>query len=551
MIAVTTTSPAPPVGHSNQRLDISYLAAINAADRAQLVAIFPDLAALDSTRFLALRPLLDGCPERFFDRSAYSIMLDWLKDRDATNRGTLQAYLSENKASLNSALHFLRQVNSEDWHDDPIKGGGDYEVMRLIDKVVHPAYLRLTEAVLAPLVRMPAHFSLLDRGKGTERLDIFNVVEALSKTDFAECLRHYHPTVRNGIGHGGVIYRNNSIRYQDKKGGSEEIAARDVVRLFDDMLDTCNGFATAFKVFLLSHKQHGYTLPLELMIEELRESTRSPWWSVDSCIESEVPGGEQLLIYAKPDSRHELKIWWASTHTAMVAESLTPGYKRYFIPMNASKESLGFAAFDGKKLEALRLSGAHQVHQYIGAFEEIGFFFHPKSTPPRILGQIETFSGIAKSHSSLIRTQMRDAMNYPKIVCRNSEIERRSWKSHLRGKVVITISGGQSMSQVIRRHKRRILRKVATAARSGLPRFDRGRYVPLAFAHIDIYCEDFRRRRLDGFGLGRQLVCTLQLHRTIRTRTIRVIDILDSTAEVAGSWRIVWNKQWLAKGGAL
>lgn len=547
-IAMATTSPASRVEHKNHRLGIPYLAAINAADHAQLTAIFPDLASLGLTRFLALRPLLEGCPERFYDRRAFATMLDWLKQRDATNRGALQAYLFEHYSSINAALHFLRQINSEDWHDDPIRDGGDYGVMRLIDKVVHPAYLRLTEAVLAPLVRLPAHFSLTDRGRGTERLDIFNVADSLSKTVFAECVKPYRPTMRNGIGHGGVVYQRDSIRYQDKKGGSETIAVREVVRIFDDLLDTCNGLAAAFKVFVLTHNRHGYELPLELTIEELRESTRSPWWSIESCIESEVPGGKQLLIYAKQNSRHELKILWAATQTAMTAESLAPGYQRYFLPMNASKESLGFAAFDGSKLEELRLSGADGVHQYVGAFEEIGFFLHPKPTRSRFMGMIETFAGIARAHRSLLRTQIRDAMRLPKVVCREAKFERNSWKLRTWGKVVISTNGAEPMSQVIRRHKRRILRKVTAAGRVDMPCFDRARYLPVAFAHIDIYCEDFRKRRLDGFGLGPQLVCTLQLR---RTRKIRIIDILGSTVEVTGCWRIAWNKEWLSKGGVL
>jgi hypothetical protein len=51
------------------------------ANRAHLELLFPDLAAHPESRFLALPPYLHHCPERFFSRTVYALMLDWLKLR--------------------------------------------------------------------------------------------------------------------------------------------------------------------------------------------------------------------------------------------------------------------------------------------------------------------------------------------------------------------------------------------------------------------------------------------------------------------------------------
>jgi hypothetical protein len=535
-------------GQPSQRLDVPFFSAIANADYASLTALFPDLASCKAPCFLALRPLLHNCPERFFDRQAYSLFLDWLKKRDTSDRKSLQAYFSNNSLEIDAALHFLRQINSEDWHDDPIKSGDNYGDMRLVDKVLHPAYLRLSEAVLAPLLRLPTYFSRLDLGKGTDKLDVFNVVEDLSKTPFSICTKYYEHVIRNGIGHGGVTYLHAGIRYQDKKGGSKTVSVRDFIRLFDDLLDTCNGLAAALKVFFVTHTHHGYELPREFLIEELREDTRSPWWAIEGCIESEIPRGKQLLIYASPNSRDSLKIRWAAIYTAMIAESLAPGYQRYFVSLSTSKNSWGWAAFDGDKISEIRRSGTTQVHHYVSAFEDVGFCYEPKSTLPRIFCRIETFIGVMRSHKEIMRTQVRNAMGFPKIVCRDATIHRNSWGYVLNGVAVISKIGDEPISHTIRKFKRRILRKVVAAGKASASMLDTALYLPLGFARISVYSEDYRRRRFDGFGLERQLICTIQIR---RIRRIKTLDILGSTIEIKGNWRIAWNKEWIAHGSDL
>lgn len=534
-----------PFGRRSSR---PFFSEIDLADYARLELLFPDLAHLESAQFLALRPLLNKCPDRFFDRKSFSLFLEWLKRRDTCDRDALQIYFLEKAQELDVALHALRQINAESWHDDVIKGGNDYSGMSLIDRIVHPAYLRLSEGILAPLIRIVAHFSRLDRGKGTGRLDIYNLVEELSKSPFEECVRCYDPIVRNGIGHGGITYLRDGIRYQDKKGGLKIISARDVVRLFDDMLDICNGLAAALKVFFLTHTHVGYTLPRDLLIEEMQEDTLSPWWRIEGCLESEVPSGKQLLIYARPNSRDLLKIYWFSLYTAMAAELLNPGYQRYFISLESSKQSPGWAAFNGRRLSEIRRSGADQAHQYIGAFEDIGFLYSIKPMLPRFLGMVETCIGVMGANMKLAREKVRNAIRVPKIICRHATIHRNAWGYVLNGRVVISPVDGEPLSTLIRKHRRRIIHKAASMAKSTASGFELARYLPLGCAHISVYSEDFRRRRLDGFGLGHQLICTIQMNRISRIRTI---DIFGSTVEAFGNWRIAWNKAWIENGGGL
>ena len=409
----------------------------DADDRSRLVDLFPHLAACQSTPYLALRPYLLGCPERFFDRRIHGLVLDWLRQRDAVDRKRLRQYVVAAGAELSVAMLFLRQINSEEWHDGPLVKGDDFEVVGLVDRVLHPTYLRLVEGVFAPLVRPMAHFSRLDRGKPTEGLNVFNLVEELAKTPLAPCTSAYHHAVRNGISHGGITYLQSEIRYRDKKGNSETLDVWSVVRLCDNMVDSCNALASAMKLFLLTTGSSGYQPPRELLVEELMEESRSPWWTITGCLQSEVPSGKQLLVYARPKSRDVLKIHWASVQSAALAESLAPGFDRYFLSLRSSKGWPGWAAFDGGRLRQAWESGATGVHDFAVALEEGGFFYVPTPRLPRVLSRIDTLAQSFRIHWPLARRQISENLGRVPLAARDDEMHRNSWGYVLKGAVVI------------------------------------------------------------------------------------------------------------------
>ena len=89
----------------------------DARDRARLAAAFPALRTCSDPHFLALRCCLDNRPERFFDETAYETHLYWLQRRDKTDGEALKEYLCRFDTEINRALLFLREINSEGWHD--------------------------------------------------------------------------------------------------------------------------------------------------------------------------------------------------------------------------------------------------------------------------------------------------------------------------------------------------------------------------------------------------------------------------------------------------
>jgi len=531
---------------AREKLQNPITLARNLHDRTCIETLFPDLIACPESHFMALRSYLHNCPERFFSRSIHTLLLEWLKARDRNQRKELREYLAGMNAELSNAMLFLRQINSEDWHDRALVQGDDYEVIRFIDKVLHPTYLRLVEGVLSAFIRPVAHFTRLDRSKKTEGLDVFNLVQELSTTPMATCVNSYNHTVRNGIGHGGITYRQSSIQYHDKRGNLENLDVRSVIRLCDDMVDTCNGLASAIKVFFVLSSKGGYQWSRELLVEELVEETRSPWWSIDGCIETEVPSGTQLLIYARPNSRRLQNVMWAAIHSVVLAESLAPGYSRYFFSLRTPKAYFGWATFDGRRLRQLRESGATEILEYADAIEKNGFCYIPRPAIPSIFSKLDTLIQSFRYNWPLILQQIRENLRIPRIISRGTQMHRNAWGYVLRGDVVMTGLDSETAAETIRSHKRRIIRSAAKDAKSSISRFDIVRYLPLGYAHVSVYSEDFRRRQLGSFGLGPELVCTIKLQ---RIRRIKSPDIMGSIIETSGTWRIAWNKAWIESVG--
>lgn len=517
-------------------------AARDADDRSRLIDLFPHLVSCQSTPYLALRPYLLGCPERFFDRQIHSLVFDWLCHQDVADRERLQRCFADASAELSAAMLFLRQINSEDWHDRRLATGDDFEVVGLVDRVLHPAYLRLVEAVFAPLIRPIAYISRLERGKSTEGLDVFNIVEELAKTPLSTCTYAYRPTIRNAIGHGGVTYLQSEINYRDKKENSETLDIWSAVRLCDDMVDSCNALASATKLFLLIAGTFGYQRPHELLVEELMEESRSPWWTIDGCLQSQIPSGRQLLVYARPETRDTCKIQWASVQSAALAESLAPGFDRYFLSLRSSKGWPGWAAFSGGRLRQARESGATGVGDFAAALEGGGFFYVPKPRLLRVLGGVETLIQSLRIHLPVVRRQINENLGRALLVPRDAKMHRNSWGYVLSGAVVMPNVDANSTPAVVRSNRRRILRTAARVARSELPIFSLARYLPLGYARVLVFNRDFRRRRLSSFGLNPELICTVQLQ---RIRRIKSPDIMGSTVEASGKWRIAWNRAWI------
>lgn len=525
----------------NAVTDNPVLRDMHARLRTKLKERFPALRDCGADDYLALTKYLSGTPHRFFSEDIYLSFLSWLLERDSISRTSLQLYVSDHEVELTAALMHLEEMNGLGWHDH-FEQLDDYELIRFIDRDVHPVYLRLSEAVLLPFLRIAAHFSRKDRGKGTDGLDIRPVTEELKRSSLETATLSYKPTIRNGIAHGGITYLEKEIRYRDKKGNQEKLSDSGMVCLVDNMFDTCNALALAISVFLLVGRMNGYILPRQLLLEELKEETKTPWWEITGCTPSEFSGLNQLIIYARPRTSDYGKVQISTFHSGVLAEKYAPGYDRYFVSIRSTASWPGWAAFDGRKLRLLRENRAANLQDYAGVIEDNLVFYVPRWRMPQFLSRYQTLYYSIRLNWPGVMADYRDQMNWPEVIVRQSAIHRNAWGSVLQSDVFIDTHSVDLTQDVVRKACRRIVNKSLRQARRNTSRFNVLRYLPLGFAQINLFRRDYRRRRLSSFGLGSDLIATVRVQRIQR---IKSPDILGSTIEFYGRYRIAWNKAWL------
>lgn len=510
--------------------------------RRILVERFPILSNCSNNCYLSLFDYIDRTPECFFSEEIFQQYLNWLESQHKYNSPRMADYLAENEDGFNKAFLFLGEINRYSWHDSS-EEIDDYESIRFIDQQIHPVYLRLIEAVFYPFTRLLAFFSRIDRGKRPDGLHLFQAIEEVKNTDFSGLGDLYDNTVRNGIAHGGITYFERSVRYRDED--DEEILSDDsIIRLVDDLIDVCNGLALAFRIFIFSHLRDGYIIPRQILLEELQAETNTPWWHIAGCTPSRFSSQNQLIIYARPNSRDYHKVAYSTVKSGVLAEYFAPGYDRYFFSLRSDKALPGWAAFDGKKLLELRSKGSTAIADYREALEDNVVFYSPKLRLPRILSILDTYIHAVRIHWSSALSDIRRIFGRPDVRVRLSDIYRSGWGCGLKGAVFVSAARGPHGQDVVRANCGRLIRSVLLDARKSVSLTDSTRYLPLRYARISVLRRDYRKRRLRSFGLGADLVATVQVKRFAQ---VRAPDICGSQIEVRGRYRIAWNRSWLAQ----
>lgn len=513
---------------------------IHERQRAELKKVFPSLEDCPHQHYLSLHKYNIGTPERFYRRTHFLRYLGWLTGLDLQQRKALQNYLRDFSVEINQAFIHLSEINTFEWHDN-IDINDNFELIRFIDQFIHPTYLRLIEAVFCPMLRISAYFSRTSRGKGTEKLDIYNVVTEVKNTELSELTEPYHHVVRNGIAHGGIGFLDSSISYKDKQGNEETLSDSSMVRICDSLIDTCNAMVLAFSVFVIANQHHGYNIPNQLLIDELKQETKTPWWEIVGCTPSSYSDLNQLIVHARAHTYDFGKVQISVFQSGYLAELFAPGYSRYFISIRSEKSGPGFAAIDGVKLKQVREKGTARLEEYHGVIVDNLIFYVPNIKLPQFMNKIETIWIYLRMHWPLIFADIRRNAGWPTYTVREARIHRNGWGVVLQGSIYISNYSGD-ISEAIRKSCYGIIRKSLTTARRQASMSDSTKYLPLGYARISVFCEDHRLRQLNG--LRNDLVCTVQVQ---RIRRIKAPDIFGSTIEKRGRYRIAWNRAWIEK----
>ena len=178
---------------------------------------FPVLENAIDTKFLSLKEYVSERPQKFYNKQAYHDFLTFLTDFRNNNPSWIVDIYRDTEHELNIAIKSLNEINEKKIHDVFVPDN-NIEVIRFIENNIHFNYLKLIEAVYHKFIRFIAYNNRLQRSKPVEGLDIYNCVEEVQKTQFRYTTTCYHNTIRNGIAHGGITFKESDTIYKGKKG---------------------------------------------------------------------------------------------------------------------------------------------------------------------------------------------------------------------------------------------------------------------------------------------------------------------------------------------
>lgn len=280
--------------------------------------IFSDLTGCNHKSYLSLYKYVNNRPEKYYSKDIFFDYYSFLKDENRNNKQRLTNLLNQNIFNINNAFLFLNEINQSNWYDI-IENLDEYDFIRFCDRTINTTYLKLIEGVYYPFIYLLAFISRINRNKNTDGLDVYNSVEELKFLNRSNYCTVYDNIIRNGIAHGGLIYKQKEITYIDKKSNSKSLTDVEVITLIDSLIDLCNALVLAAKLFYVMHLDDGFDIPQHLMIEELKSETEAPWWKIDGCLNSVTFNNEsQLIIYVRPNTRDYFKVQYSTFMTLLI-----------------------------------------------------------------------------------------------------------------------------------------------------------------------------------------------------------------------------------------
>ena len=468
-------------------------------------------------------------------------MYEFLNGLADDHEAAVVRFFQEYRGELAYAFRSLDDVSRLVGHDEPWPESGELDELHLCDACLHPAYLKLCEAVLGVLILPVALAERCKRRKSTQDIKLFQRVEEAHRAGFGDLMAPFNRVIRNAIAHGSVTYRTQEIRYQDKDK-SEVRCPREMARLFDDLLDICHGLALGYRVFWITHKawmnRHQLLVPLPVLSDELRAQLETPGWSVGACLEAGTTlAASQINIFIKCGYMDSVKARYFALRTAVLGERIAPGYARYFLRIESKNRLPGWAGFDGRKLAAIRDSQNACEADYVSALDSSGIVIWGCRRLPVLLARLGTLKETWESAGKLVLEEALRSAQPIAVRVRHARSHRQSLHTVVRVWVVLFPDEGQDVVKLVRSNTRWIVRRAVKGARrlSSSPLL---RWLPNGYVEVSLFTVDFRTRRLYGFGLGEEFLCLLTRK---RFGAVETVGLLGGITEMVEGVRIDWN----------
>lgn len=271
--------------------------------------------------------------------------------------------------------------------------------------------------------------------------------------------------------------------------------------------------------------KNGYQLPLAFLIDELKAQTENKWLEVNNCISTMVRYIDtQLVIYAFVKTTDILKVKYFLLQTVNLAESLMPGYERYFITFRSNCVYPGCCTFNGVKLATARVSPNEDYKLFVDAIDESGFLFKSKITYPRIIYKIDNIIESFIIQLRIRKAELKMLLTKVDIEIPNYEIHKNRIHSVINADIVLNNQNKTEVNEYIRKNYKAIVRRIFKQRMKRKCCNTIVKLLPLGFVRIFVYSTLMRKRTYNNYGLGEELICVIQYKKLSRIRCLSISD---------------------------
>jgi hypothetical protein len=491
----------------------------------------------ENEMYLVIKRYFTSYPEKYYNEQAYKEYYHFFDKVLAKDKSVLLNFISDREEAFNISYKLLSNINKKEIHEAEVKTTD----AGFIDENINYNYLQLLEGVLLLHVQLVAYMQFLEEGKGTDNLDLYTCVNKLNKSGFVYIEDIYEHNVRNGIGHGKIVYFESKAEYIDKKGNKSAIYYNKFIKKFDKLVDVVNGFALAYMVFWLKElKVQGVAMPRQLLFEEIKLKNTSSEIVITGILGQDILNKRVLVIRILSNCLNENTLIDKIKETAFNTVQLT-GFNYDIIQVDVTHNNWsGYVKFSVEEIDKIFNSSYKNKDYSLAVIDSLEFYLMGfKEDMPASMDS--NYFNSAPSYTAVGAVEEKVGLFIYKDISQNVN----SYNDFMRVKDARYIYNGvdKEKSKIVRLIKKYLpdLLKHTKKKSNELTKANGHELLPIKYICIAIYEQDLRARALRSNGVKPNLICTIQYNSTDRIGNIKLMN--SQTENFQGAF-FNWNHYW-------